>query len=130
MKHHFCDDAGGHAAVHAGLPWGSRLELTTTKRLPGISFPSFNSAACVEATKTTLDCKSLCRSSCWKSSIESLDDNFALQLEQDYVKVLGTYDAIQLGVVLLKVDMLQALSINVDYVDADGDWFLIFSNNY
>ena len=56
-----------------------------------------------------------------KSSIESLDDNFALQLEQDYVKVLETYDAIQLGVVLLKVDMLQALSINVDYVDADGD---------
>ena len=56
-----------------------------------------------------------------KSSIESLDDNFALQLEQDYVKVLETYDAIQLGVVLLKVDMLQALSINVDYTDADGD---------
>ena len=56
-----------------------------------------------------------------KTSIESLDDNFALQLEQDYVKVLGTYDAIQLGVVLLKVDMLQALSINVDYTDADGD---------
>ena len=56
-----------------------------------------------------------------KTSIESLDDNFALQLEQDYVKVLGTYDAIQVGVVLLKVDMLQALSINVDYTDADGD---------
>ena len=56
-----------------------------------------------------------------KTSIESLDDNFALQLEQDYVKVLGTYDAVQLGVVLLKVDMLQALSINVDYTDADGD---------
>ena len=56
-----------------------------------------------------------------KTSIESLDDNFALQLEEDYVKVLGTYDAIQLGVVLLKVDMLQALSINVDYTDADGD---------
>lgn len=56
-----------------------------------------------------------------KTSIESLDDNFALQLEQDYVKVLGTYDAVQLGVVLLKVDMLQALSINVDYADADGD---------
>ena len=56
-----------------------------------------------------------------KTSIESLDVNFALQLEQDYVKVLGTYDAVQLGVVLLKVDMLQALSINVDYTDADGD---------
>ena len=56
-----------------------------------------------------------------KTSIESLDNNFALQLEQDYLKVLGTYDAIQVGVVLLKVDMLQALSINVDYTDADGD---------
>ena len=35
--------------------------------------------------------------------------------------MLITYDVIQVAVVLLKVDMLQALNINVDYIDADGD---------
>ena len=35
--------------------------------------------------------------------------------------MLVTYDAIQSVVVLFKVDMLQAISINVDYTDADGD---------
>jgi hypothetical protein len=32
-----------------------------------------------------------------------------------------TYDVLQKVVILLKVDMLQAFNINVDYVDADGD---------
>ena len=32
------------------------------------------------------------------------------------------FDALQLIVVSLKVDMLQAFNISVDYVDADGDW--------
>ena len=31
------------------------------------------------------------------------------------------YDALQLVVVALKVDMLQAFNVSVDYVDADGD---------
>ena len=31
------------------------------------------------------------------------------------------YDELQKAVVLLKVDMLQAFNVNVDYVDADGD---------
>ena len=35
--------------------------------------------------------------------------------------MLVTYDKIQAGVVLLKVDMLGFLSIDVDYLDADGD---------
>ena len=35
--------------------------------------------------------------------------------------MLEAYDKIQAAVVLMKVDMLQALNINVDYVDADGD---------
>tara|TARA_B100000700_G_scaffold178405_1_gene197074 strand:+ start:680 stop:1792 length:1113 start_codon:yes stop_codon:yes gene_type:complete len=56
-----------------------------------------------------------------KSKIESLDDNFSSQINSDKVKFLETYDAIQKVVVLLKVDMLQALNINVDYTDADGD---------
>ena len=43
------------------------------------------------------------------------------QIESDLIKVLKTYDEIQTAVVLLKVDMLQALNIAVDYADADGD---------
>ena len=35
--------------------------------------------------------------------------------------MLVTYDAIQAMVVTFKVDVLQALAISVDYVDADGD---------
>ena len=31
------------------------------------------------------------------------------------------YDELQKVVVLLKVSMLQAFNVNVDYVDADGD---------
>jgi hypothetical protein len=52
---------------------------------------------------------------------ESLNDNLGLQVEEDNTLMLRTYDELQKNVVLLKVDMLQALNINVDYVDADGD---------
>jgi len=53
--------------------------------------------------------------------INELDENYYSQIQNDNNKFLQTYDAIQEVVVLLKVDMLQLLSINVDYVDADGD---------
>ncbi len=53
--------------------------------------------------------------------IGELDDDFVNQISTDPLKLLSTYDAIQEVVVLFKVDMLQILSINVDYVDADGD---------
>jgi hypothetical protein len=33
----------------------------------------------------------------------------------------NAYDELQKVVILLKVDMLQAFNVNVDYVDADGD---------
>ena len=52
---------------------------------------------------------------------ELLNDNFALQVEQDNTVMLSTYDQLQVNVVFIKVDMLQAMSVNVDYVDADGD---------
>ena len=60
----------------------------------------------------------------FNSAIEEgtkLADNFADQVQNDNQLMLQTYDALQKNVVLLKVDMLQALNINVDYVDADGD---------
>lgn len=56
-----------------------------------------------------------------REEAESLDDDFAAQVETDNSLMLSTYDELQRNVVNLKVDMLQALNINVDYVDADGD---------
>lgn len=56
-----------------------------------------------------------------RTAIEALDPALATQVETDNVAMLSAYDQLQLNVVLLKVDMLQALNINVDFVDADGD---------
>ncbi|THH41864.1 imelysin family protein [Neolewinella litorea] len=50
-----------------------------------------------------------------------LNADIATQVRNDPTAVLQLYDALQANVILLKVDMLQALGINVDYVDADGD---------
>jgi hypothetical protein len=50
-----------------------------------------------------------------------LDDNFIAQIELNNDAMLATFDAIQANVILMKVDMFQALNIRVDYVDADGD---------
>lgn len=56
-----------------------------------------------------------------QGEIDGLMDNFATQIEQDNNSMLITFDELQKAVVLLKVDMLQALNIQVDFVDADGD---------
>ena len=56
-----------------------------------------------------------------ENSINELNNNFSDQTSTGLLKLLTTYDNIQKAVVLLKVDMLQILNINVDYVDADGD---------
>ncbi|MEL7423323.1 MAG: imelysin family protein [Bacteroidota bacterium] len=56
-----------------------------------------------------------------RSTIEGLGDNFVDIVNTNNIAMLEAYDALQLNVVNLKVDMLQALNINVDYVDADGD---------
>lgn len=51
----------------------------------------------------------------------SLDNSFFSQVENDNPSMLMTYDELQKNVVYLKVDMFSALSIRVDFVDADGD---------
>ncbi len=56
-----------------------------------------------------------------RTTTAGLDSSFADQVTNDNQRMLALYDEMQKLVVLLKVDMLQALSINVDYVDADGD---------
>lgn len=50
-----------------------------------------------------------------------LGDNLFVQVKTDNTAMLALYDELQKNVILLKVDMLQALNINVDFVDADGD---------
>lgn len=50
-----------------------------------------------------------------------LDQNLKSQVQTNNIEMLEAYDELQKQVVLLKVDMMQALSISVDYVDSDGD---------
>lgn len=55
------------------------------------------------------------------SSTNELDNSFSEQITNDNSKMLATYDALQQNVVYLKVDMISALSLTIDYVDGDGD---------
>jgi len=55
------------------------------------------------------------------TAIAALKPDFVEQLNDSEVPMLSAYDQLQLNVIMFKVDMLQALNINVDYVDADGD---------
>ena len=56
-----------------------------------------------------------------KAQLGELNNDFSIQVNQDNLTMLSTYDVIQRNVVLLKVDMLQKLNISIDYADADGD---------
>ena len=56
-----------------------------------------------------------------RTQIEGLNNNFSVQIETDNTAMTMSYDELQKAVVLLKVDMLQALNVSVDYIDADGD---------
>lgn len=56
-----------------------------------------------------------------KEAASNLNDNFALQINEDNNTMLEAYNQLQRNVVFMKVDMLQALSIEVDFVDTDGD---------
>lgn len=56
-----------------------------------------------------------------RNRAKTLQPNLKAQVEADNSQMLQTYDELQKAVVLLKVDMLQAMNIQVDFVDADGD---------
>lgn len=56
-----------------------------------------------------------------RTEINDLNEDFRQQIESDNIQMLEVYDALQLNVILLKVDMMQAFNVRVDYVDADGD---------
>jgi predicted lipoprotein len=54
-------------------------------------------------------------------ALDQLNENFIDQINTDKSKMLNTFDKLQAIVVNLKTDMLSLLSIQVDYIDADGD---------
>ncbi|AXO81648.1 peptidase M75 superfamily protein [Olleya aquimaris] len=56
-----------------------------------------------------------------REKILLLNQDLKTQVEIDNTKMNEAYDALQLVVVSLKVDMLQAFDVSVDYQDADGD---------
>ncbi len=56
-----------------------------------------------------------------RSTAVNLSNDLSTQVKSDNSLMLTTYDELQKNVVFLKVDMLQAISVSVDYVDADGD---------
>ena len=56
-----------------------------------------------------------------RSQSQELNDDLKVQIETDNTAMLRAFDELQKEVVLLKVDMMQALSVSVDYVDSDGD---------
>ncbi|MEW7291233.1 imelysin family protein [Aquimarina penaris] len=56
-----------------------------------------------------------------KTTASGLNDDFSSQIKTNNTSMLRVYDELQKNVIFLKVDMLQALSISVDFVDADGD---------
>ncbi|MCX7547519.1 imelysin family protein [Xanthomarina sp. F1114] len=56
-----------------------------------------------------------------RTKVQLLNNNYYEQVTTDNQKMTQAYDELQKVVVLLKVDMVQAMNISVDYVDADGD---------
>ncbi|WP_299013740.1 imelysin family protein [uncultured Polaribacter sp.] len=56
-----------------------------------------------------------------QTQINTLDDNFFNQVNTDNTAMTKAYDELQKVVVLIKVDMLQAFNVSVDFIDADGD---------
>ena len=56
-----------------------------------------------------------------RAAARQLQPSLGQQVVNDNQAMLAVYDALQRNVVLLKVDMFQALNVQVDFVDADGD---------
>lgn len=55
------------------------------------------------------------------SEIDNLDNSFSDQISTNNSAMLTTYNALQQNVVYIKLDMISALSLTIDYVDGDGD---------
>lgn len=93
----------------------------------------FNSTTTGESLKSYLDYLNVVRNGENLSTIinnqfaviystnNNLNDNLAQQVTSDNSKILDSYDALQQNVIYMKLDMMQALNITIDYVDGDGD---------
>ena len=93
----------------------------------------FNSTTTGESLKSYLDYLNVVRNGENLSAIinnqfaviystnNNLNDNLAQQVTSDNSKILDSYDALQQNVIYMKLDMMQALNITIDYVDGDGD---------
>lgn len=55
------------------------------------------------------------------TSNATLSNSFSQQINTDNSKMIAAYNVIQQGVIYVKLDMMQALNISIDYVDGDGD---------
>src|SRR6218665_3706592 len=55
------------------------------------------------------------------ASNNTLNESFSQQITADNSKMIAANTVIQQQVIYLKLDMMQALNITVDYVDGDGD---------
>ena len=51
----------------------------------------------------------------------TLNGDFSAQVNTDNTKMIAAYNVLQQAVIYSKLDMMQALSISIDYVDGDGD---------
>lgn len=56
-----------------------------------------------------------------QSATDKVSDDFVQQITDDNMVMLELYQELQDNVIIMKVDMLQALNVKVDFVDADGD---------
>ena len=56
-----------------------------------------------------------------RTQINTMSNSLYHQVLKDNSKMTDSYNELQKAAVVLKVDMLQAFNISVDYVDADGD---------
>ncbi|MFV8328190.1 imelysin family protein [Flavobacterium sp. ZS1P14] len=93
----------------------------------------FNSATTGEGLKTYLDYVNAVRNGQKLSDIinnqfttiysvnSNLNNSFSQQIYTDNLKMIAAYDALQQNVIYVKLDMMQALNITIDYVDGDGD---------
>lgn len=50
-----------------------------------------------------------------------LSSSFSQQINTNNTKMIASYNDLQQNIIYLKLDMMQALNISIDYVDSDGD---------
>lgn len=102
-------------ALSAVKAFFNGYEFNTTT--PGSSFKAYLDAL----NKSDLVTKINNQFDAAKNQINTLNANFYQQINSDNAQMTKAYDELQKAVVFLKVDMLQAFNVSVDYVDADGD---------